>query len=70
MIKTSETFDSARSEYIEGYEEKNEHIFPTLSLVAKEFKRCPFYFAHRDEAEVTILMNIIMKKQLRPWDTH
>ena len=38
MIKTSEAFDSARSEYIEGYEEKNEHIFPTLSLVAKEFK--------------------------------
>ena len=36
--KTSEAFDSARSEYIEGYEEKNEHIFPTLSLVAKEFK--------------------------------
>ena len=38
MIKNSEAFDSARSEYIEGYEEKNEHIFPTLSLVAKEFK--------------------------------
>ena len=37
MIKTSETFDSARSEYIEGYEEKNKYIFPTLSLVAKEF---------------------------------
>ena len=37
MIKTSEAFDSARSEYIEGYEEKNKHIFPTLSLVAKEF---------------------------------
>ena len=37
MIKTSEAFDSARSEYIEGYEEENEHIFPTLSLVAKEF---------------------------------
>ena len=38
MIKTSEAFDSARSEYIEGYVEKNEHIFPTLSLVAKDFK--------------------------------
>ena len=38
MNKTSEAFDSARSEYIEGYEEENEHIFPTLSLVAKEFK--------------------------------
>ena len=37
MNKTSEAFDSARSEYIEGYEEKNKHIFPTLSLVAKEF---------------------------------
>ena len=38
MKTTSEAFDSARSEYIEGYEEKKEHIFPTLSLVAKEFK--------------------------------
>ena len=37
MIKTSEAFDSARSEYIEGYEEKNEYIFPTLSLIAKKF---------------------------------
>ena len=37
MIKTSEAFDSARSEYIEGYEEKNKLIFPTLALVAKEF---------------------------------
>ena len=36
--KTSEAFNSARSEYIEGYEEKNEHIFPTLLLVVKEFK--------------------------------
>ena len=38
MNKSSEAFDSARSEYIEGYVEKNEHIFPTLSLIAKEFK--------------------------------
>ena len=38
MIKTSEAFDSARSEYIEGYVEKKEHVFPTLSLIAKEFK--------------------------------
>jgi hypothetical protein len=37
MIKTSEAFDSARIEYIEGYVEKNEHIFPTLFIVAKEF---------------------------------
>ena len=37
MIKISEAFDSARSEYIEGYEEKNKLIFPTLALVAKEF---------------------------------
>ena len=36
--KTSEAFDSARSEYIEGYVEKNKLIFPTLNLVAKEFK--------------------------------
>ena len=35
--KTSDAFDSARSEYIEGYEEKNKLIFPTLALVAKEF---------------------------------
>ena len=38
MNKSSEAFDSARSEYIEGYVEKKEHIFPTLSLIAKEFK--------------------------------
>ncbi len=37
MIKNSEAFDSARNEYIEGYEEKNKLIFPTLALVAKEF---------------------------------
>ena len=37
MIKTSEAFDSARSEYIEGYVEKKKLIFPTLALVAKEF---------------------------------
>ena len=37
MIKTSKAFDSARSKYIEGYEEKNKLIFPTLALVAKEF---------------------------------
>ena len=35
--KTSEAFDLARNEYIEGYEEKNKLIFPTLALVAKEF---------------------------------
>ena len=38
MNKTSEAFDSARSEYIEGYVEKNKLTFPTLNLVAKEFK--------------------------------
>ena len=37
MNKTSEAFDSARSEYIKGYEDKNTLIFPTLDLVAKEF---------------------------------
>ena len=37
MNKSSEELDSARSEYIEGYEEKNKLIFPTLALVAKEF---------------------------------
>ena len=38
MNKSSEAFDTARSEYIEGYVKKKEHIFPTLSLIAKEFK--------------------------------
>ena len=38
VINTSEAFDSARSEYIEGYVEKVKLIFPTLNLVAKEFK--------------------------------
>ena len=38
MNKSSEAFDTARSEYIEGYVEKKEHVFPTLSLIAKEFK--------------------------------
>ena len=38
MNKSSEVFDTARSEYIEGYVEKKEHIFPTLSIIAKEFK--------------------------------
>ena len=37
MIKNSEAFDSARSEYIEGYEKKSKLTFPTLALVAKEF---------------------------------
>ena len=37
MKTISEAFDSARREYIEGYEEKNKLIFPTLALVAKEF---------------------------------
>ena len=36
--KFSEVFDTARSEYIEGHEEKNKLIYPTLNLVAKEFK--------------------------------
>ena len=38
MNKFSEVFDSARSKYIEGCVEKKGHIFPTLSLIAKEFK--------------------------------
>ena len=36
--KFSEVFDTARSEYIEGHEEKKKLIYPTLNLVAKEFK--------------------------------
>ena len=38
MNKSSEAFESTRCEYIEGYVEKNKLIFPTLNLVAKEFK--------------------------------
>ena len=37
MIKSSETLDLARTEYIKGYEEKDTTIFPTLNLIAKEF---------------------------------
>ena len=38
MNKSSEAFDSARSEYIEGCVEKKENISPNLSLITKEFK--------------------------------
>ena len=37
MNKNSEAIDSARSEYIEGYEKESKFNFPTLALVAKEF---------------------------------
>ena len=37
MIKSSEALDLARTEYINGYEENNITIFPTLNLIAKEF---------------------------------
>ncbi len=37
MKKKSESFHIARHHYIKGYHDKNEHIFPTLDLVAKEF---------------------------------
>ena len=37
MNKNSESFNNARHQYIKGYQDKNEHIFPTLDLVAKEF---------------------------------
>ena len=37
MNKNSESFNFARHQYIKGYQDKNEHIFPTLDLVAKEF---------------------------------
>ena len=35
--ENSESFNIARHQYIKGYQDKNEHIFPTLDLVAKEF---------------------------------
>ena len=37
MNKNSESFNIARHQYIKGYQDNNEHIFPTLDLVAKEF---------------------------------
>ena len=37
MNKNSESFNIARHQYIKGYHNKKEHIFPTLDLVAKEF---------------------------------
>ena len=37
MIKSSEALNLARTEYINGYEEKDTTIFPTLNLIAKEF---------------------------------
>ena len=37
MNKSSELIILARTEYINGYEENNTTIFPTLNLIAKEF---------------------------------
>ena len=37
MNKNSESFNIARHQYIKGYHDKNEHIFPALDLIAKEF---------------------------------
>ena len=37
MKKNSESFNIARQQYINGYLDNNERIFPTLDLVAKEF---------------------------------
>ena len=38
MNTTSEAFDSARDEYITGYDDEDRRVFPTLALVAKEFE--------------------------------
>ena len=38
MNKKSESFIIARNQYIKGYQDKNERIFPTLDLIAKEFQ--------------------------------
>ena len=41
---TSEAFDSARDEYITGYDDEDRRVFPTLALVAKELKfPCPLF---------------------------
>ena len=37
MNKNSESFNIARHQYIKGYQDKKELIFPTLDLIAKEF---------------------------------
>ena len=63
MKRVSEAFDSARSEYIEGYVEKNKIIFPTLALVAKEFnvsfstlrKKLPMKAGSKKESIIKIL---------------
>ena len=36
-MNKKESFNIARHQYIKGYHDNNEHIFPTLDLVAKEF---------------------------------
>ena len=38
MNKNSESFNIARNQYIKGYQDKKELIFPTLNLIAKEFR--------------------------------
>ena len=38
MNKNSESFNIARHQYIKGYQDKKELIFPTLNLIAKEFR--------------------------------
>ena len=37
MNKNTESFHIARHQYIKGYQDKKELIFPTLGLIAKEF---------------------------------
>ena len=37
MNKNSESFNIARHQYIKGYNDNNELVFPTLDLIAKEF---------------------------------
>ena len=37
MNKNSESFNIARHQYIKGYQDKKELIFPTLGIIAKEF---------------------------------
>ena len=37
MKKNLESLNIARQQYIKGYLDNNEHIYPTHNLVAKEF---------------------------------
>ena len=71
MNKNSESFNIARHQYIKGYQDKNEHIFPTLDLVAKEFsltlstlrKKAANISFFQKYKRIKIIMHVIKKIQ-------